>query len=377
MFGSGACRLTAMLALVAQVGWGQTPPAKTLASATATSEALFSRVSSVRELSDGSLLVVDRGDEQLFHLRFGAAPRLVGRRGNGPGEYRGPMMLYALPDDSTVLTDSYNMRWHVLHRDRIVRTVVESEELVRYLGGDLIGFDGRGHVAAVRGKKFASAAPVLRASADSLVVLHADRDGARRDTVALLRGQGSKGFAVRKGDATRPGVIMAANPLGTEDQAILLADGTIAVAYVEPYRVDWRLSTGSWIRGAPVGLDRTPVDEREQCAVLADTFGSKVPCDPSMAPGWPEFMPPFLVPWQSRPAATLMNDGAGHLIVARTVTARKSVRAYDLFDRSGKRLAIVHLPLSDMIVGFGRASVYVASTDADDLQSIKRFAWRP
>ncbi len=169
---------------------------------------------------------------------------------------------------------------------------------------------------------------------------------------------------------------MAANPLGAEDQALLMIDGAIAVAYVEPYRVDWRLANGRWVRGKPVAIAQPIIDRREQCHALAGMIGKAVPCDPSLAPGWPRVLPPFVVSMQSRPAATLQQDASGRLVVARTTSAGASHRFYDVFDRTGQRVFTVQVPLSEVIVGLGATSVFVAATDADELQSIKRVPWR-
>jgi hypothetical protein len=358
------------------VGAQQTPTIE-LPPATAQSASSFTRVASIRELRDGSLLVVDRGDEQLFHVRLDKSePRPLGRKGAGPTEYRGAMALFALAGDSTLMTDSYNFRWTLLAGNTIVGTVAESGELNRLVRSDIAGFDDRGRVAAMLGLQWTAGAPKLRTSADSLLLVVAHRSRPQRDSVARLGGQGGRGFAVTPGKNGGPGRIMAANPLGAEDQALLMTDGTLAIAYVDPYRVDFRLTNGSWVRGKTVAITTPMIDRREQCHALAEMIGKAVPCDPTMAPGWPRVLPPFVVPMQSRPAATLLQDPRGRLVVARTTSAAATHRMYDVFDRGGLRVFSVQLPLSDVIVGFGASAVYVARIDDDELQTIRRIPWR-
>jgi hypothetical protein len=67
----------------------QQPKRITLPLANAESEVTFTQVTSVRELDDGSLLVTDRRENRLVHLTWRSGNETVlGRVGNGPGEYR-------------------------------------------------------------------------------------------------------------------------------------------------------------------------------------------------------------------------------------------------------------------------------------------------
>lgn len=168
----------------------QQAPTLDLPPANAQSAASFTRVASVRELRDGSLLVVDRGDEQLFHVRLDKSePRPIGRKGAGPNEYRGAMALFALAGDSTIMTDSYNYRWTRLAGSTIVGTVSESDDLNRLVRGDIAGFDDRGRVAAALGLQWSTGAPRVRTSADSLLLVTAHRTRSPRDTIARLGGR--------------------------------------------------------------------------------------------------------------------------------------------------------------------------------------------
>jgi hypothetical protein len=78
------------------------------ASATA-DEYIFTAVSEVLPLRDGSILVIDRGDGNSVFLRMydarGKYLRTLGRHGEGPGEYMAPSGLGELPDGRIVLRD--------------------------------------------------------------------------------------------------------------------------------------------------------------------------------------------------------------------------------------------------------------------------------
>src|SRR5690606_35956290 len=53
--------------------------------------------------------------------------RKIGRTGAGPGEYRRPVQLLAVGEDSTFLVDRPNARWLLLAGDRFVETLTHSE----------------------------------------------------------------------------------------------------------------------------------------------------------------------------------------------------------------------------------------------------------
>src|SRR5688572_11554356 len=66
----------------------------------------FSQISRIFELRDGRVIVLDRldGNVRLADLRTGVSS-VVGRIGNGPGEYRAPHDLIPLGGDSVGVVD--------------------------------------------------------------------------------------------------------------------------------------------------------------------------------------------------------------------------------------------------------------------------------
>jgi hypothetical protein len=71
----------------------------------------FSRLSGMRELADGRVMVADGLGQVLViaDLASGAADT-IGAEGQGPDEYREPDGLFVLPGDSTLLVDLGNGR---------------------------------------------------------------------------------------------------------------------------------------------------------------------------------------------------------------------------------------------------------------------------
>src|SRR5512147_1919751 len=71
----------------------------------------FTNVGGLRELSDGRVIVVDRGDRAVYLVDFKSGTSTqIGRPGAGPKEYGIPGNLLAVSGDSTLLTDGGNRR---------------------------------------------------------------------------------------------------------------------------------------------------------------------------------------------------------------------------------------------------------------------------
>src|SRR5262245_53176178 len=102
--------------------------ASILFSASASSQALVSlkpplatvardlgRISAVRELSDGRVLTIDATERRLLVVDLATQRvEVVGRNGQGPGEYVRPITLHAVGSDSTIVEDGGSRRWLVL-----------------------------------------------------------------------------------------------------------------------------------------------------------------------------------------------------------------------------------------------------------------------
>ena len=78
----------------------------------------FSEVTAIRELRDGRVIVVDGRElkAQVIDFRAGTVAT-IGRNGDGPGEYRWPRQLYALPGDSSLLPDQAGGRLLIITPD--------------------------------------------------------------------------------------------------------------------------------------------------------------------------------------------------------------------------------------------------------------------
>lgn len=336
----------------------------------------FLDVAAVRELQDGSTLVIDWSDRTLNIVGWSpVSARTIGRTGDGPGEYRAPRLLLALGNDSTLVPDWQNGKWHVAHRDRLVSAVDRSQPMPRDWGTILSGTDTLGHMLVLLGTRFPdevrARGPGINAYAESLVVVRVNRGSGKADSIAYVRG-GFRGVA-RTSKTVAGGVIhyTLINPLAVGDQAVLFPDGWIAVAYASPYRVEWRSPGGGIVRGEPLPDTKVPVDERVKAQVIADQWPpspSTPKWRPDEFPGWPAVLPPFL-----KDALLALPDGR---LAVRTTTvgAGKPVR-YDIVDRQGRLSGVLQLKSSERLVGVGKGAVYSVVTDTDGSEILRRHRW--
>lgn len=84
------------LVLLGVLARPQQTPTRALGGTPAELSEGFTEVTAIRELNDGRVLILDRGEGTLLlgDFRDGTI-RQVGRRGCGPGEYEAPMQLFA------------------------------------------------------------------------------------------------------------------------------------------------------------------------------------------------------------------------------------------------------------------------------------------
>lgn len=322
---------------------------------------VFDRVGHVRELPDGTLLVT----ESLARLLYAVSPqgvrKQIGRTGDGPGEYRSPGRLIVLDSLASILVDNNNRRWSYLQRASFVPVpngLREANLRVHgVLGGVSLGgraLDVRGHGPLAR-LPFPNPNRAHPVSRDSVAfVLYEGRE--RADTIAL-------GLTHRFGAAVKrlnikgvPDQYNAMHPLATFDQAVLFADGTVALARVEPYRVDWRRANGAWMVGKAVG-DATPAvtaNMRRELSRAVSTYGDEIPVfDASDFPIWPDRVPPFT-------SHSVHAGPDGRVYVVRTWVGGTIPRQVDVFDRQRGRVGSLSIPPGARLVGIGQRTLFVA-----------------
>jgi len=343
----------------------------------------FTNVGSVRELSDGRVLVVDNGDRALYAVDFKAGTSTqIGRPGSGPAEYRTPGLLLPAGGDTTLLTDAGNSRLLVLAPDaQPVTVLTDAWPLPNGGRGTRLP---RAIDAKARGY-FLSSASALTAppttsgeikSPDSLALVRASRGSTTEESLGYVHMAPRRiSTTAKDGQLTSVNIMMA--PFPAQDGWQAFADGAVAIVRVRDYRVDWVLPDGRRVAGSPIAFAPVRVtdldkQQREASAGARGASGARpAGAPPNKAPAidWPELKPPF-------PSTAVFAGTDGRLWVQRHAPAQDTRTHYDVIDRRGAVVAKVDVPNGGRIVGFGAASVYVVRKDADDLQYLQRFPLR-
>lgn len=361
--------LLLLSALLAPRGVAAQRSALVLQPANASVDEAFTRILSVRELTDGRVLVTDDRDNRLVVADMNAGTvASIGRVGGGPGEFAAAGRLVQLPMDSTLLLDpGHGARWLLLVGARIAATVPPTDVGLRAAGVSIYGADARGRVLSGRplpGVRLPSG--VQRGGAALLLV---DRSTGRADTMATVRGEES--LSRVSGAPERPVHMTYQVIFAAPEQAILFPDGWAAVVLQEPYRVDWHSPVGRTIHGSPLPWTIVRVTDREKTAWanrVRRQLGPNRTLNLQELP-WAEVMAPYrddsLLP---------MPDGS--LLILRAQWSGASDTEYDVVNRRGTRTRTLQMPWNERIVGFGAGSVYVAAADADGVEHLRRHPWR-
>lgn len=331
----------------------------------------FTILGSVRELSDGRVILTDPREMRMVvaDLRTGKVEP-IGRTGDGPGEYRMPAPVRALSGDSSFMADLLGLRWLLLDGARIVATIPPDAPAILVTGGLALGADVNGFVLSTKG-------PPPRTGAweygkgDSTASVRVARATGRADTVAWLRRAPGRGSMTVAADGRVVSSSASRQTLTVGEEALLFTDGWLAVTRLEPYRVDWRAPDGRWIHGAPLPVPLIKLDDREKRASVERTArGSSQPArSPDTIKDWPATLPPYTA------ASPLTASLDGRLLVMRQRSADHPETRYDVVNRRGILEVVITMPENERILGFGARSVYVVVTDEDGIQRVRRHPW--
>jgi hypothetical protein len=332
----------------------------------------------VRELEDHSVLVIDEKENRVVHVDFLSDNVAdVGRTGDGPGEYRRAGRIWALAGDSSLIADLEAPRWSVLDGPTVVNTLTGQAPVLRVLPyGTLRGTDRGQGVIMLYPEVDSIGRPLLR---DSGRVIRADRvDGDTQTVTRFGRNprRGSGPVAEAAGDG-RPGTPVYVVAITVHDEVVLFADGWLAIARSRPYRIDWCTPQQSCRPGPLIERAKRmrPNHKRMHLEIASRTTQWPPTSSLDQTAGWPEFVPPFVYPHSLRDGSALSASPDGRILVERFLGSTTTTRSYDIIDRSGRRVAVLDLPIKERIVGFGTESVYVVVTDDLDVQRLRRHPW--
>jgi hypothetical protein len=339
----------------------------------------FTIVGSVRELSDGRVLITDPREGRVIVADFKAGTfDPVGRKGQGPGEYANAVPIYAITGDSSIMLDPLSRRWSIFVGSKIVGVLPPDTPVIlamRYaMGADQLGFIWRTDgPATARGTRDYG-------PSDSSLVIRGNRATGKVDTIARLRVAPSRTTAQTndKGEVTSMWVSRPAYAVGEE--AILFRDGWFAFTRLDPYRVDWRSADGKVTKGAALPVRSIKFDAREREAFEKRNAKNvedmkKNARNPDMLKDLLRMFTDFPATYPPYVAGALLASRDGQLLARRPITVDFPDWRYDVVDRRGQLVGVLMMAKGERIVGFGEKSVYVVTKDDDDIERIRRHPW--
>ena len=333
----------------------------------------FSRISGVRELADGRLLVSDWIEETVSVVDVGRGViRIVGRRGEGPSEYRLPGALLPLPGDSTLLVDQGNERLAVLGPDlRIARSFSSHRPGMTHPISPR-GIDQRGRLYF---EIPAWADP--GGTRDSVAVARWDPATERVERLARVRG-----ITYREGRVEGiPYVIFAPRDVWQVGPA-----GRLALVRSAGYVVEWREQDGAITRGSPMRRATLPVTARDRLAYVAQFMATAVIAGRGehgmtampASQKTPEALARLVTKQEFREVRPPFTDRAPLVAPDGSVWVERSVPsgappAWDLFDARGAHRGGIVIPPGRRLLAIGSRGMYAAAADADGLERLERY----
>lgn len=327
------------------------------------------QVASALRLSDGTIVVANRGSHQLrFFDAEGRFIRNVGRQGEGPGEFQQLSWMAKLPGD-TILTFDFGGR-------RLSRFTASGEYVGAVtLGGAStseflfpVGVLADGRIVARRGAVFTAGETPNGISRDSVLVLLAGRDGVVQDTIG--RFIGTESAVQQSGSGQNRMMLVISVPFARSTSLSAHADA-VAVATNDTYEIRLFDPTGQLRRVVrrlvePVPVTADDIERYKQrqleaaSGAMASQFRTMMERQLDEAP-YPATMPAY---------TAAMFDGMGRLWV-RESTHLDEPPKWAVFDHEGALLAELRLPERFRPTDIGADYVLGVTRDDMDLERVQ------
>lgn len=341
----------------------------------------FGYVHTAVELPDGHVLVADPLGKALYRVDMDNGTRIVvGRVGEGPGEYLQPDAVWPFRGDSILLVDLGNARLVRIGPDLVFG---RSHPIAMFAGDDAsvmvlpeaVDAEGNAYVPVLGGYPPPDSGAILRVGTTAMAV----------DTVA--------GYKLREYEVTETddGTYVIPIRLSPRDAWGTAADGSVVIARAGQYGVNWIARDGTVRHGDTISYSPLPVTraEMEEDLRTSQRHGGividmGVREDGTRAANFARggFGPPDEevdyndYTWHDvKPAfhgAAVRVDPLGRAWVRRHLPADSGTR-YDLFDRAGQLVSALTLGGDRVVAGFGRAHVYIVAFDEFDLAFLERY----
>ena len=330
----------------------------------------FTHIAGVRSLAGNRVIVTDQVERRVFLADFGTGSRRqLGREGGGPGEYRFPMAPVAGSDGTTWILDAVLRRvLSISAEGNIGASLPAPYNAVR---GGLIaarGVDRAGRIY-FEGNSFDGETGRF---SDSVSVVRWDPGKDQPEVIARVWSGGRMRVEREGGPAS---IARSATPFPAVDAWVVLPDGRIAIVQQQPHQLRFTGASGTTTSVVPptrtiavTAAERAAYRAREEgTRMLAAGGGQAMRRPPTPDALFPESMPALI-------AASVVASPEGEIWIGRSFASTERTRRYDVFDDSGRLVAVATLSSDRAVVGFGAGVVFVARTDPDDhLVYLERF----
>jgi hypothetical protein len=332
----------------------------------------FTFISAVRELPDGTVLVVDSHEQSLVRVDFDKRRQdAVGRVGGGPGEYRAPRSLFALGSDTTLLVE-LSGNWHLLRGEQFLRQVPRDSPARRgVLFQQVSGADRRGNVVAWE----LSAASGRPGPNDSLPLVRTALSSGKKTVLMKLRplvDENAQASSVQAAGGAR--AKSYAVSFGGTDLALPNCDGSFVVLRREPFRVEWydararlQYKTADAAMGPLTSADRAPL-----LRWMYQHFAWPPTEAVDSVSGWPSKRPMLIT--ENQPHAISVADGS--VLLHPPAHASSGPNHAAIFTRGSASARRLLLPERSHVVGASARHLYVATLGDDYFYTLTRHAWK-
>jgi hypothetical protein len=355
----------------------------TLGDPVATRTEAFGLIGGVRELPDGAVLVADPLGGVFVRLdpTLGTAEKL-GSEGEGPGEYAQPDAVWPIGRDRSILVDLGNARLSEVDGEG---NIGDGTPIV--LPGSGGGGPGSMLMVLPRGSDlsghlyFAGSGFGPDGPRDSVELYRLDPKVGEPQKIATLKGPE---ITVGGGAGN---VSIDRVPLGPIDTWGVARDGSVYIARVGDYSVEYVRANGSSRHGDPIeyrpvkiGMDEKLEWDEERSrngGVMVDiAMGGDGQRRTQMSRStgrrrdlagleFPDEMAAFA-------EARIRVDSDGNGWVRRNVKAGEPA-TYDVFNTLGERIKTVVFPSGRLLLEFGDGTLYAARTDEFDQQFLEKY----
>jgi len=347
----------------ARAGWTIDPtPTLTIGGLEAPEAEQLFRVHGARRLADGRIVVVDGGAAEIrVYGGDGTLIAVHGRKGEGPGEFRDPMLAGVVGGDSLAVYDSQLRRVSLVH---VESGFVRSYPVGTGGGGFpvAIGITGEGGLAVGGGMFFSSASgfPTGIVRPNSRYVILAPDGSVRGD---LGEVPAAEMFARTSGDAFGASLL----PFGRVTVAAIGSDrlwlGTGDAWEIDAYALDATLR-----RIVRFARSQPPVTDALRDADLAERLEeAETPADErEIRTRFRDMPSPARVP----PYQVMMVDALGDVWIGEYLLPGETTRTFTIVDSQGRAVGRVTMPERTAPLDIGRDYVLGLTRDELDVQQL-------